>query len=254
MSHRHHHDWNEAAGSAAREAWLGSYLDGELGPEERARVEAWLAEDPDARVELESLRDLRDLFDEGGVDPPGPHAWGATLDHIEAGLRSAPPRRKRGGWDAAGWLTAAAILTGVVWLGSLAPPRTDNPRPIEPDVDVLELVAENGVVIEDMDPLDSRYLIRGRVPMNLPAELWTGTPLEVTGADEVAVVSMDGNDTDALVVCEPPVAGPLLVVRRGQVRVDRIGTLGSDDPKPWLNDRGSGMPMLMLNPKGLRRD
>jgi len=111
------------------------------------------------------------------------------------------------------------------------------------------------VVIDDMDPQDVRSIVRGFVPGSAPRELFDLRALVVASADEVAVITMDGNDTDVLVVGEPPVAGILVMVRRGEVRVDSILAQGRDEMKPYLHEPGgSGMPMIMVPFKTVRRD
>jgi anti-sigma factor RsiW len=47
---------------------LTGYLDGELDAEQRARVEAALAEDPELRSELEEMRQLKNLTTGIGID------------------------------------------------------------------------------------------------------------------------------------------------------------------------------------------
>src|SRR5262245_2324249 len=91
-----------------RAAWLAAYLDGELTSEDVARVEAWLAEDAEARAELESQRCLRDLFAEVEIPEPLPEQWRNTL----AGIDSALEKRRRAGhfFRHLGWIAAAAIL------------------------------------------------------------------------------------------------------------------------------------------------
>jgi anti-sigma factor RsiW len=88
---------------------LQRYFDGELSPEERARVEARL--DDGARLRLDALADLRvALRHELTREPPGLD-FSATFDAIERAAPSAavPARRRRLlPMSAAGGLVAAA--------------------------------------------------------------------------------------------------------------------------------------------------
>jgi hypothetical protein len=237
-----------------------AYLDGELSEDACAHVEAWLAEDSAARAELDAQRLLREAFEETAPDEPDAESWARALAGIGAALEKAPPAlRSRFAWYAAGWVTAAAVLIAAAWIGAsrLAGPgpRPDIPVAEGADSESLEVVSEQDVAIDDMDPLDVRCLARGKVPAGLPAELLAGAPFEVACDEEVEVIAMDGGDVSALVVCEPPVAGPLDMARRGEIRVDRIEPMrkGKGQPAPFLHDKSaSGMPMLMFPVKTAR--
>ncbi len=252
-------DRTEPDGLPLRDAWLTAYLDGELGPVESARVEEWLAEEPATRDAVEADRRLSDLLDETAVQPPSAKQWGSVLKRIETGIEESPAARK--GRSAklrsfAKWFTAAAALLIGLGLGAahlLGPGgEPDGPRPLG---DVLEVVAEGDVVIDDMDPFDSRSIVRGSVPKSVPKELLGRRALEVARVEEVAVITMDGNDTDVLVVGDPPVAGPLVMVKRGDVRVNQIVAQGRESNRPYLDDKaGGGMPMIMVPLKIVRRD
>src|SRR6059058_6488312 len=111
-----------------RVVWLMAYLDGELGPDERARVESWIAQDAEAHHQVEEERRRRELFGAAQPPEPSPRAWTNALAGIESALRQAPPvggRRPRTLWVIAG-LTAAAVLAGV-WIA-----RENLPRPRPP--------------------------------------------------------------------------------------------------------------------------
>jgi anti-sigma factor RsiW len=81
-----------------------AYADGELGPEERARVEEALAKDPELRRELLELRRLKeatlglDAVADGEIEA----FWGAVYNRLE--------RR-------AAWMLLLAGLVGVVGAG-----------------------------------------------------------------------------------------------------------------------------------------
>src|SRR5262245_6259896 len=159
----HYHDRSGPNDPLPRAAWIGAYLDGELGPEELARVEAWLTESAAARAEVESQQRLRDLFAASPAPDPSPANWEGTLAGIEAGLRGprAAARRGRGrGTLVLAWLTAAAAVLAGVWLGAV---RFHN-KETGPAVEAFEVASEDDVVIDDMDPADAGLLVRGRLP------------------------------------------------------------------------------------------
>ncbi len=254
-----HNDKHEPDELSPRDAELTAYLDGELAPEARARVEAWLAAESAAGNDVEADQRLRDLFEEGAIEPPSPHRWHAVLDRIEAAACPAGKGRAAKVWRLAAWFTAAAAVLAGVWLGGAQwfrpGPADDNPRPDTAAIEVFQVVAERDVVIDDMDPFDVRSIVRGSVPRTVPAEMFRRRALEVANAEEVAVITMDGNDTDVLVVGEAPVMGNLVMARRGEVRVDHIVSQGRESMRPYLHEPGgSGMPMIMVPLKTVRRD
>jgi hypothetical protein len=252
------HDRNDGDELSPRDRELMAYLDGELGPEDRARVEASLS--ADSAVNIDADQRLRDLFDEGAVETPSAHRWKTALNRIELGVAAANPASRASNiWTLAAWFGAAAALLAGVWLAGThwrdRPPHQQNPDYLGPVVEVFEVVSEDEVVIDDMDPQDVRAIVRGFVPASALDELFGRQPLEVVSAEEVAVITMDGNDTEVLVVGEPPVAGNLVMVRRGDVRVDTILWQGREEMRAYLHEpEGSGMPMLMVPIKTARRD
>ena len=249
-------DRNESDGSLPRDAWLMGYLDGELSQDECARVEAWLEQDPAARAELDEQRRIRELFEEGYVESPAARKWASALAGIESGLENAAVKRPRS-WHLASWIAAAAVLIVAFWVGTHRPPLgnqfPDQGKTEGPVDEVYEVASESDVTIDDMDPFDGKFLVRGRVPSDVPADLLSAAPFEVADSEEVAVVTIDGGDVDLLVVCEPPVTGPLDMARRSEIRVDHIAPMGKEQRQPYLAG-GNGMPMIMVPYKTARRD
>src|SRR5213078_3097156 len=110
---------------------------------------------------------------------------------------------------------------------------------------------------DNMDPADARLLVVGRVPDGLADELWVMRPLAVSAAVEIGVETMSGDDTDLLVVGEPPVQGPLVMAEPGDVKEVSInGMRDKGKPKPsFLEPGGSGgMPMINVPLKTVRKD
>lgn len=244
-----------------RAARLMAYLDGELPPEEQARVAAWIAQDPDAHHQHEEERRRRELFASASPPEPGPQAWVRALAGIEKAL-FAPPgarpflRRSSTLWALVG-VTAAAVLAAV-WIrtsGLFAPPQPiDTPRT---PVDVLAVATADDVTIDDMDPADARLLVVGEVPGHVSTELRAMSPFAVSTADEISVETMNGDDTDRLVVGEPPVSGPLVMAEPGDVKEVQIdGVRAKGQPKPYLFEPpgNGGMPMINISLKTVRKD
>src|SRR5689334_18822405 len=61
---------------------LAAYVDGELPPAECRRVEAWLADHPDARADVEDQRRLLRLFEETAPPPPTDERWASVVDGV----------------------------------------------------------------------------------------------------------------------------------------------------------------------------
>lgn len=246
----HHHDRSGPNDPLPRAAWIGAYLDGELGPDELARVEAWLTDSAAARAEVEAQRRLRDHFAAGPVPDPSPATWDQALAGIKAGLRAAGSRanpRRHDLWIAC--VAAAAAVVAGVWLSAVY----HSGKRSEPVVEAFAVAAEDDVVIDDMDPADAALLVLGRVPGHLPQDLLAQAPLEVADESEIAVITMEGDDTGMLVVGVPPITGLFEPALPGEVRVDHIAT-AQDGPRPYMHEQTGGMPMIMMRQKTVRRD
>ena len=57
-------------------------------------------------------------------------------------------------------------------------------------------------------------------------------PFLVARADEIAIIGMEGGDTDSLVVGEPPVRGPLELATKDEIRVTNMQPDGADRMVP----------------------
>jgi hypothetical protein len=192
---------------------LTAYVDGELAPAECRRVEAWLAEHPDARADVAAQRRLCRQFDEAAPPAPTEEQWADVMTRLERGLSPAPARfggsRRRAAVMAAALVTAAAVVVLAVTLRNMPSP---NP---------------------------------GRVG-DLPA---AEEPWPVVSPDDVEIVSMDDRDRGALLVGQPPVNEPVELVTAGDVRVSKLepddqGRLGRVHGLD-----GSGSPMFIMPPR-----
>src|SRR5262245_57311273 len=101
------------------QTWLTAYVDGELTGEERARVEAWLASNPEARAEVEAQQHLKALWERSRVAGPDALVWKDVLTGVESALSAAatedaldhapsPRTLWRSSWRWAAWIGLAA--------------------------------------------------------------------------------------------------------------------------------------------------
>jgi anti-sigma factor RsiW len=201
------HEWDrsEQGPSPAR---LMAYADNELEPGERARVEAWLLDHPEAAAELETLRRLERLWQAAAAPEPAPEAWAAVLARVEASLPRQVPARPRIAsrllWGASGVAAAAAVLGAVLLARSLGP---------------------------------------GLLPPTNPAAS-AEEPFPVASAEDVTIISMDAHDLGALVVGQPPVQeGPLEMASRDDVKVLNVEPAWPDGPVARFV-QGDEIPML----------
>jgi anti-sigma-K factor RskA len=162
---------------------LAAYVDGELGPADRATVEAWLRDHPESRADVEGQRQLLRLWQTGTPADPGEAAWANVLAGAEAAAL-AGTTAGRAGSRLKSVVRLATALTSVaaVALLALALMHLLTPRPQE------------------------------RV-----------APLPVASSTDVEILSMEGGDVGALVVGEPPVRGPFTLASADDMTVDDSG-------------------------------
>ena len=169
---------------------LAAYFDGELeGRDEmadmRARIEDWLALNPQAGDEWANHRQLQELWAETTPAEPGAAAWSRTLERIEAKRRQPKPiRAGKRPWFAAGMFVASVALFIGLLVGALrfAPPAVDNTpvaivpkdKPKPPDVEDVEVFAvavDSEVTIFRIEGVDMGSLVVGAMPLDGPMEL-----------------------------------------------------------------------------------
>jgi hypothetical protein len=192
---------------------LAAYVDGELDPASRARVAAWLCAHPSAAAELQSLRQLERAWRETTPAAPAAAQWDALLGRIvcaagqrsaaesfEAGEaivasgRAAPPARTFGWrWHLRMAGSAAALLFVTLWLYRPTGPQTTAPT--------------------------------------LPA-VQVSHVLRVAGDDDIEICSMDAADIDLLVVGEPPMRGPFVLVAAGDIVLEHLAPDPGDGMMP----------------------
>ncbi|HUH02707.1 MAG TPA: hypothetical protein VML75_11995 [Kofleriaceae bacterium] len=136
---------------------LAAYADGGLTGSERARVEAYLAADPQAQADVEALRAVINATRAVQPRPATEPAWDEMARAIRAACRDAGPVPPRG---VIGWLrellrpryagsvlvVAAAVVLLVVWSG-----RRDAAGP-GPELATTERVAVSPTTTDDRLP------------------------------------------------------------------------------------------------------
>lgn len=179
---------------------LAAFADGELEGRERELVECWLTEHPEAGAEVEAWRRLTQVWHQTAPAEPAPPAWERALARIEAALPAAASRPPA----SPPWRVWSAAAVAAVLAGVL---------------------------------LLGRPFWNGKSPPDLPVEEGL---LPVARSQDVTIICMDACDTDALVVGQEPVTGPinlaehsdiqLLERKNTDIRVDDWGTPMIVDP------------------------
>jgi hypothetical protein len=155
---------------------LAAFVDGELYGPEASRVEAYLAEHPEAQAEVADQRRLERLWDRTVPAQPGRAAWQRTLDRIFAGPRRIEPRPRRWTFVAAATALAAALALAV-WTG-MSRPKSSTPVAPWP-------VAHNSEVeIVRIDGADVGAIVVGRLPLVGILELANAGEVEITGMQQ----------------------------------------------------------------------
>ena len=167
---------------------LAAFVDGELFGPEASRVEAYLAEHPEARAEVAEQRRLERLWDRTTPAEPGRAAWQRTLDRILAGPRRTQPRSRRWTFFVAAVVAAAAVGL-VLWTG-MSRPRS--PAPVDP----LPVAQSSDIEIVRIDGDDVGAIVVGRLPLVGVLELANAGEIEITGmrqGNDRPMVQVDGH-------------------------------------------------------------
>lgn len=198
---------------------LGGFADGELPPECRDRVEAWLRHHPEAVAEVESLRRLTVLYVEHGPPEPATPAWDALWQRVEARL-PAPSIRRGRRWPLlwAVGLAAAGLLGAVLLARTWWAPAPVDPNPVVKavvDEGVLPVATDNDVTVIAMDPADDDALAV-QPPMR------SHDPMDFAAPGDFNVVRMDPSPNDGQVALLEEGAVPMIMAPRAM----------SDDSEP----------------------
>jgi hypothetical protein len=154
-------------GGAPTPEQLTAYVDGELDPALRNRVQTWLRNHPEAIPEIEAQQQLARLWQAATPSEPDGVNWTTVLARIDSGLvRTQALRRRRRraiGIGIAAALAAAVLL--LVWRE--VPEPADNPASAEP----LAVVSPDDVEIVSLRAADRVTLVVGVPPVTGPLVL-----------------------------------------------------------------------------------
>lgn len=195
---------------------LAAYLDGENNGEESARVEEWLAQNPELAAELEAHEEVSRLYQSAPPPEPSAEAWDGLLARIETELttRSTPlgvfghavdrddsprPRRSWLAWTAA---VAAGILIALAYVG--------NPRPRDlAGRDSLPVASDDDVNILSVHGQDIAMLVVGAVPLQEPLALATAHDVTVENVQPDSDGMMPQIGTNSADASSPMIVAPI---------------------------------------------
>ena len=206
---------------------LAAYADGELDEATCARVEAWLADHPEAYTDLDDQRDFsptnHDLWVKSEPPMPSNQLWRQTYQLIENRLIcpvKAAQSRRRTVWYIAPALAMAGLAAGlllfVVGINQRLPNRvpTDSSvsvAPFESDEDeVFRIATADDVEFIQLPEDASSLIVVGRHPMaDTPLVLATTPDVDIynLGPDDqgrMPFVDMIAGPNAAMVVAQSP--------------------------------------------------
>jgi hypothetical protein len=200
---------------------LAAYVDGELDEAGRARVEAFLADHPEARADLDELKRLsrgnRKLWQASAGPSPSEASWARLFARVQQAL-TAPPRPA-----AAGTAPAPAAAR---------PPRV---RRLPALLAAAAFVLLAFALLRPNAPTDTR-------PVPDVEEPWA-----VATADDVDIVSIRGADTDLLVIGRPPLPADTQIVLAtpNDVAFEKVAP-DTDGMMPQMPPPGSTVAMIVV--------
>jgi hypothetical protein len=194
--------------------YFAAFLDGELSTDDWAKVQDWLANHPEDAALVEAHRDLVRCWRETAPAEPSERAWREVFARIERrGLKIEDRGSRTKDLSRGRWIRIG--LLGGVAAAAL----------------ILALVVP-GRDQEDKTPSDIEELA-------------------ILSAEDVDLISMEENDTRLLVVGNPPVQEPLVLVATGDVTLDSIEP--DEDgfvPQARMNPGSSAAPMIIARLRG----
>jgi hypothetical protein len=221
---------------------LAAYADGELdrcpsGAALKQRIEDWFADHPEGVAEIESISQLDNLFKSTLSEGPAELAWSELGDRIQKELLETPvpPRRKA---HRSFWAaTFLAIAAAAVLLAfNLNTGPTPTPKEGQAlDEEPFPVASADEVEILRVDGNDTNALVVGQLPV-------TGLLL-LAFPQDVEILQVNGDDTESLVVGELPVQGSLELAQAGDVKVKSVEP-ARDQMKPKVQVDQETPPMV----------
>jgi hypothetical protein len=196
--------------------WLAAYADGELTSSERARVERWLSDNPEARELLETQESLgpdnTEFWRAARPAEPSPDQWSTANDEIGGAIPVSP----RTNWT--GWLGTIGLVAMAASLLLLLP----GPDHRCPNMDgVPEAPCE-------------------------PAPSFDDEPFPIASADDVRILSLPESAANLLVAGDHPLRDSMfLLARFGEIEFHGIGSdLAGRFPEMPNDPKTEEIPMI----------
>jgi len=185
---------------------LAAYADGELDAAGRARVEAWLADHPEAVAELENQRKLSrtnsKLWHSSAPPSPGERSWSRLFGRVRTALANPPARPEPARRPPHFRYGAAILATAAAALFAIGLFHPDEPGPVVPsspeDETILVMAEPADVDIQSIQDVDAEFLLVGQPPL-------TGQVV-LAAAGDIQLEKVQ-KDTDGMVPA-PMAAGP----------------------------------------------
>jgi anti-sigma factor RsiW len=194
--------------------WLAAYADGELCPRERACVEHWLAEHPEARELLEAQEALSrsnvEFWESVRPPAPCPAAWARAVRGV-ADRTPATPRRLSVGWlGTIGLMATAATLLLALPAVDRPPGQRPPPPAAAPDPGVDDapyaMARDEDVRIVSLPEDAAGQIIVGAHPLGNSMVVLAGRDdlvVQNMGADPAGRIAEMFDDQDGAVVWAP---------------------------------------------------
>lgn len=184
---------------------LAAYFDGTLAPQDRQRVDAWLADHPDVADELGELQQLRQALRAASLPEPTDEAWAAVRERIEQALvqpaHQPAATAARPGNRATAWRAAAAA--GILLAAAL-----------------LYWQSRQGSDKESV--------------------------FQVASADDIEILSVDAAGARGLLVGEPPLPAPMVMMAAGDARLRSVEIVPAGQfPEVWMGSGEQESPMIV---------
>ncbi len=185
---------------------LAAYYDGTLAPEDRRCVEAWLVDHTDVANELRDLHQLRQVFHTASLPEPSEEAWAAVRERIDQALAQPPARNPAAAPRSAGG--------GLAWRAATA---------------AAILLAAAFLYWQSRHSADDK------------ASAWV-----VASADDVEILSVDAAGARSLLVGEPPLPAPMVMMAAGDARLKSVEIVPAGQfPEVWMGPGEQESPMIV---------
>lgn len=155
---------------------LAAFCDGEVhDAAERARIEAYLAEHPEAQAEMASLRQLRGLWEKTTPPQPTPATWKDQEARLDEPPRPRPELPRLQPLMRTVLIVAVAACLALAWVLT----TLTRPVPAPAAVPVLPVASADEIEILHIDGEDIASIVVGTLPLVGVLELADSGDVEV---------------------------------------------------------------------------